>query len=179
MLKKILIGLVAIIAVFAVVVALQPSQFRVARTAIVSAAAPDVFKHVNDFRSWEAWSPWAKLDPGAKATFEGPAAGQGAVFAWSGNDKIGEGRMTLTESRPAELVKIEVDFVKPFAGTSTSQFDFKPEGNQTAITWSMYGHQNFIAKAMCMFVSMDKMLGGDMEKGLAQMKSVAEAAGKK
>ena len=178
MLKKILLGLVAIIAVFAVVVALQPSEFRVARTAIVSAPAPDVFAQVNDFRNWEAWSPWAKLDPAAKATFEGPAAGQGAVFDWSGNDKVGEGRMTLTESRPAELVRIKVDFVKPFAGTSTSEFAFKPEGGQTAVTWSTSGQHNFISKAMCMFVSMDKMLGGDMEKGLAQMKSVAEAAKK-
>ena len=178
MLKKILLGLVAIVAVFAVVVALQPSEFRIARTAIVSAPAPDVFAQVNDFHNWEAWSPWAKLDPAAKATFEGPSAGQGAVFKWAGNDKIGEGTMTLTDSRSAELVRIKVDFVKPFAGTSTSEFAFKPEGSRTAVTWSTSGQHNFISKAMCMFVSMDKMLGADMEKGLAQMKSVAEAAGK-
>jgi hypothetical protein len=178
MLKKILIGLVAIVAVFAVVVALQPSEYRVARSTTVSAPAPDVFAQVNDFHNWDAWSPWAKLDPAAKATFEGPPAGQGAVFAWSGNDKIGEGRMTLTESRPAELVRIKIDFVKPFAGTSTSEFTFKPAGNQTAVTWIMSGQNNFIARAMCLFVSMDKMLGGEFEKGLAQMKSVAEAAKK-
>ena len=178
MLKKILIGLVVIVGVFAVVVALQPSEYRISRSATVSAPAPDVFAQVNDFHNWEAWSPWAKLDPAAKATFEGPASGQGAVFAWSGNDKIGEGRMTLTESRPAELVRIRVDFVKPFAGTSTSEFAFKPEGERTAVTWTMSGHRNFIAKAMCLFVSMDKMLGGEFEKGLAQIKSVAETAKK-
>jgi len=175
MLKKILIGLVVVVALFAIVVALQPSEYRVARSTTVSAPAPDVFAQVNDFRNWEGWSPWAKLDPAAKSTFEGPPSGQGAVFTWSGNDKIGEGRMTLTESRPAELVRIKVDFVKPFAGTSTSQFAFKPEGNQTAITWSTSGQHNFISKAICMFMNMDKMLGGEMEKGLAQMKSVAEA----
>ena len=163
---------------FAVVVALQPSEYRISRSATVSAPAPDVFAQVNDFHNWEAWSPWAKLDPAAKTTFEGPAAGQGAVFAWSGNDKVGEGRMTLTESRPAELVRIRLDFVKPFAGTSTSEFTFKPAGNRTAVTWTMSGDQNFLEKAMCLFVSMDKMLGGEFEKGLAQMKSVAEA-GKK
>jgi hypothetical protein len=178
MLKKILIGLVAIVAIFAIVVALQPSEYRVTRSTTVSAQAPDVFEQVNDFHNWDAWSPWAKLDPVAKATFEGPPAGQGAVFAWSGNDKIGEGRMTLTESRPAELVRIKIDFVKPFAGTSTSEFTFKPAGNQTAVTWIMSGQNNFIARAMCLFVSMDKMLGGEFEKGLAQMKSVAEAAKK-
>jgi len=176
MLKKTLIGLVAVVAVFAVVVALQPSQYRVSRSATVAAPPPAVFAQVNDFHNWEAWSPWAKLDAAAKATFEGPASGQGAVFAWSGNDKIGEGRMTLTESRPTELVRIRVYFVKPFAGTSTSEFTFEPAGDRTAVTWTMSGHNNFLAKAMCLFVSMDKMLGGEFEKGLAQMKSVAEAA---
>ena len=178
MLKKILIGLVVLVALFAVVVALQPSEFRVARTAMISAPAPEVFAQVNDFRNWEGWSPWAKLDPAAKATFEGPAAGQGAVFAWSGNDKIGEGRMLLTESRPPQLVRIKVDFVKPFAGTSTSEFAFRPEGDRTAVTWSTYGPQSFVSKAICLFMNMDNMLGGDMEKGLAQMKSVAEASKK-
>jgi hypothetical protein len=178
MFKKILIVLVAVVAVFATVVALQPSEYRIARSTTVSAPAPEVFAQVNDFHNWEAWSPWAKLDPSAKTTFEGPAAGQGAVFAWSGNDKVGEGRMTLTESRPAELVRIRVDFVKPFAGTSTSEFNFKPAGNQTAVTWAMSGQRNFLEKAMCLFVNMDKTLGGEFEKGLAQMKSVAEAAKK-
>jgi len=176
MLKKILIGFVSVVAVFAVVVALQPSEYRISRSTTVAAPAPVVFAQANDFHNWEAWSPWAKLDPAAKTTFEGPASGEGAVFAWSGNDKVGEGRMTLVESRPAELVRIRVDFVKPFAGTSTSEFAFKPGGNRTVVTWTVSGHQNFLEKAMCLFVSMDKMLGGEFEKGLAQMKSVAEAA---
>src|SRR5882724_382814 len=111
MLKKILIGLVAVVAIFVVLVALRPSEYRISRTATASAPPPGVFAQVNDFHNWDAWSPLAKLDPAAKATFEGPAAGQGAVFACSGNDKIGEGRMTLTESRPAELVRIKIDFV--------------------------------------------------------------------
>ena len=116
--------------------------------------------------------------PRRQGHLRGPGGGQGAVFAWSGNDKIGEGRMLLTESRPPQLVRIKVDFVKPFAGTSTSEFAFRPEGNQTAVTWSTYGQQSFLSKAICLFMNMDKMLGGDMEKGLAQMKSVAEAARK-
>lgn len=176
MLKKILLGIVAIVVVFMAVVALQPSDFRVTRSVQVSAPASEVFGQVNNLRKWDAWSPWAKLDPAAKSTFEGPEAGEGAMFAWAGNEKVGEGRMTVTESRPAELVNIKVDFVKPFAGTNMSRFDFKPAGNQTAVTWTTYGQHNFISKAFCLFMSMDRMLGGEMEKGLAQMKTVAEAA---
>jgi hypothetical protein len=108
MLKKILIALAIIVVVFIAVVAMQPAQYRVTRTAILSAQAPAVFALVNDFHSWEAWSPWAKLDPAVKNTFEGPAAGAGAVFAWAGNSKVGEGRMTLTESRPSEQIRIKL-----------------------------------------------------------------------
>ncbi|MGH7404633.1 MAG: SRPBCC family protein [Candidatus Methylomirabilales bacterium] len=179
MLKKILIALAAIVVVFVAVVAMQPSEFRVARTATISAPAPVVFAQVNDFHKWEAWSPWAKLDPAAKATFEGPSAGPGAIFRWAGNDEVGEGSMTITESRPSDLIRIKLEFLKPFAATNTVEFTFKPEANQTAVTWSMAGKNNFIAKAVCLFMNMDKMVGGNFEKGLAQMKSAVEAAPKR
>jgi polyketide cyclase/dehydrase/lipid transport protein len=173
MLKKILIALAAIVVLFLIVVAMQPADFTVERTATMAAPQADVFAQVNDLHKWDAWSPWAKLDPDAKMTFEGPEAGQGAAMTWAGNDKVGEGKMTLVESRPNEALK--VDFVKPFEGTSTSAFAFKPEGDQTAVTWSMSGHRNFIAKAFCLVMNGEKMIGDDLEKGLAQLKTVAEA----
>jgi uncharacterized protein YndB with AHSA1/START domain len=174
MLKKILIGLVVLVTAFAVVVALQPAEFRVSRTATIAAPAADVFGHVNDLRKWDAWSPWAKLDPAAKVGFEGPEAGKGAVFTWSGNGHVGEGRMTVAESRPGELVALNVDFTKPFEGRSTSEFAFKPEGGGTAVTWTMGGHHDFIGKAMCLIFNGRKMMGGEMEKGLANLKAVVE-----
>ena len=176
MLKKILVGLVAIVIVFAVVVALQPAKFRIVRAATVAAPAAVVFSQVNDFHKWEAWSPWAKLDPAAKNTFEGAPAGTGAIFTWAGNGKVGEGRMTMTESRPTDLIRIKLEFRKLFAATSTAEFTFKPEGNETIVTWAMTGENNSLAKAFCLFMNMDKTLGGEFEKGLAQMKTVAEAA---
>jgi hypothetical protein len=178
MFKKILIALVAIVVVFAVVVALQPSEFRIVLSATISAPAPAVFAQVNDFHNWETWSPWAKLDSAAKHSFEGPSAGTGAIFRWAGNEEIGEGSMTITESRPSDLIRINLEFLKPFAATSIAEFTFEPEGNQTAVTWSMAGQNNFIAKAVCLFMNMDETVGGDFEKGLAQMKSVVEAAPK-
>jgi hypothetical protein len=178
MLKKILIGLVVILVVFVVIVALQPSQYRVERKAAISAPAAVVFAQVNDFHNWEAWSPWAKLDPAIKQTYEGVPAGTGAIYSWTGNSKVGEGRMTLTESRPTDLIKIKLEFIKPFASTCETDFAFKPDGNQTAVTWSMAGENNFIGKAFCLFMNMDKTVGGDFEKGLAQMKSMVDAASK-
>src|SRR5437764_14427883 len=173
---KILIALAVIVVVFVVIVALQPSEFKVVRNATISAPAPALFAQVNDFHKWEAWNPWGKLDPTMKQTYEGALAGPGAIYTWSGNNEVGEGRMTITESRPSDLIRIKLEFFKPFAATNTAEFTFKPEGNQTAVTWSMTGNNNFMAKAVHLFKNTDKLVGGPFVKGLAQMRSVVEAA---
>jgi hypothetical protein len=174
MIKKILAVLVVLIAAFAGYVALQPNELVVERQATIAATPDKVFGEVNDLHKWDAWSPWAKLDPMAKIGFEGPAAGKDAGFTWSGNDKVGEGRMTIVESRPAELVDINVAFTKPFENTSSSKFAFKPEADKTVVTWTMNGKQNFVEKAMCIVFNGKKMLGDEMEKGLSNLKTVAE-----
>ena len=174
MLTKILIALAVIVIVFVVIVAMRPSEYRVARTVTISAPAPAVFAQVNDFHKWNAWNPWAKMDPAMKQTYEGAPMGTGAVYTWTGNQQVGEGRMTLTESRPPDLIRINLEFLKPFAATSTAEFTFRPEGQRTAVTWSMVGKLNFVTKIVHLVVNMDKMIGGNFEKGLADMKSVAE-----
>jgi len=124
MIKKILIVLVVIIIVFVVIVALQPAQYRVVRSASMSAPPAVVFAQVNDFHNWEAWSTWAKLDPAMKQSYEGAPAGTGAIYSWVGNAKVGEGRMTLTESRSNDLIRIKLDFIKPFASTADTEISF-------------------------------------------------------
>ena len=182
MIKKILLyGLVAIvliITIFCLVVAMQPAHYTVERSATINAPAPVVFAQVNDFHKWEAWSPWEKIDPNIKKEFSGAAAGNGAVYSWAGNNDVGEGRMTITDSRPSDLIKIKLEFVKPFAATDATEFHFTPQGNQTKVTWSLDGDKDFMGKAVGLVMNMDKMVGTDFEKGLAQLKSVAEAAPK-
>ena len=174
MIKKILLGLVVVLGIFAIVVAFQPAAFQVVRAAKISAAPQTVFAEVNDLHKWDAWSPWAKLDPAMKVTHSGAPAGKGASYHWAGNKEVGEGRMTITESRSPELVRINLEFIKPFASTNLTEFTFKPDGNQTSVTWTMSGEKNYISKAVCMFMDMGKMVGGDFEKGLAALKAVAE-----
>ena len=178
MMIKILIALAVVIVLFIIVVATRPSAFQVTRSATIAAPPEVVFLQVNDLRLWEAWSPWAKIDPNAKNTFIGPPAGMGAAMAWSGNNKVGEGRMTITESRPHELVRFRLEFLRPFKAVSDTEFAFRPEGNSTVVTWTMFGKNNFIGKAMSLFMDCDKMVGGQFEQGLAQMNSVVAAAGK-
>ena len=167
--------IVVIVILLLVVIASRPADFSVTRSADMSATPQVIFPQVNDLHNWQAWSPWAKLDPNMKMTYSGPEAGKGAAYAWTGNNKVGEGRMTITESRPSELVRIKLEFLKPFAATNASEFTFQPQGSQTNVTWAMSGKRNFMMKAMCMVMNMDKMLGGQFEQGLQQMKAIVES----
>lgn len=176
MLGKILIALVVIVVGLVAVIALQPARYRVSRSTAVAAPAAVLFAQVNDFHKWTAWSPWEQIDPAMKRTYEGPPAGAGARYAWAGNREVGEGRMTIVESHPSDRIQVRLEFVKPFAGTSVAEFTFRPDGDRTLVTWSMTGDKNFIAKAIHLVMSMDRMIGDQFDKGLAAMKTVAETA---
>ena len=174
MLKKILAGLFGVIAAFMIAASMRPSHFSVTRTAQIAASQEVVFSNVNNLHTWQEWSPWAKLDPNAKAVFEGPPAGTGASFDWAGNSEVGEGKMTITESRPNEFIQFRLDFRKPFAGTNTAQFIFKPIANDTEVSWTMSGENNFVAKMIGLIIDCDKMVGDYFEKGLSNLKALSE-----
>ena len=174
MLDIILILVAIAVIIFIIVAAMQPSDFRITRTGTITAPASSVFAQVNDLHKWDPWSPWAKLDPDAKNTFEGSASGVGAIMRWVGNNKVGQGSMTIMESRPDEFISFKLEFLKPFKATNTSEFSFTNENDQTTVTWSMYGKNNFMGKAIGLIMSCEKMVGGQFEKGLAALKSVVE-----
>jgi hypothetical protein len=171
---KTLIVVIVVAGALAAFIATRPAEFSVTRSAQLAAPAPAVFAQVNELRKWKAWSPWAKRDPQAKEAYDGPAAGVGAAMSWAGNREVGEGRMTIVESRPAELVRFKLEFLKPFAATNDAEFAFRPAGGGTEVTWTMRGRNNFIGKAMCLVFDMDKMVGGDFEQGLAGIKAIVE-----
>lgn len=178
MIKKILIILALALIALVVVIQTRPDEFNVTRSATMAAPPQAVFEHVNDLHKWQAWSPWAKLDPQATQRFEGPPAGTGSVFAWSGNNDVGEGKQTIVESKPAELVRFKLEFIRPFAGTNDVLFTFKPEGSGTHVTWTMSGEANFISKAMSLVMDCDKMCGDFFEQGLANLKAIVEGTPK-
>jgi hypothetical protein len=178
MLVKILIGVAVVIALLVIFIATRPAEFSVSRSATMATTPAAVFAQLNDFHKWEAWSPWAKMDPNAKSTFEGPTSGEGAKFAWDGNSDVGAGNMTITEAVPNDRVRIRLEFVRPFAGVNDTLFTIKPVGDKTNVTWTMSGRNNFITKAISLFMDCDKMVGPQFEKGLASMETAANAESK-
>lgn len=177
MLTKVLAVLFVLLAGLVGVIAMQPAEYRVERTITISAPPEKVFAHINDFHRWDAWSPWAKLDPQMKVTFEGPEAGAGSIYRWEGNSDVGAGQMTVLESRPHENVRIKLDFLKPFESTADNEFRISDENGSAKVVWSMVGSNNFLSKAYGLFMGgMDKAIGPDFEKGLRQLKSTVESA---
>jgi len=174
MFKTILIVVVVLIAAILVYAATMPDDFRVQRTTSIKASPEKIFALINDLHRWDSWSPWEKMDPAMQRTFSGATAGKGAVYAWQGNSKVGEGRMEIADASPPSRVTIKLDFIKPIEGHNTAEFTLDPKGDSTNVTWSMYGPSAYIAKVIGVFASMDKMIGKDFETGLANMKAVAE-----
>lgn len=178
MLWKILIGVAGVLVLFVAVVAPRRSGYHVERKLAVGAPADLVFGVLNDLHQFAGvlvlfGSPFEKLDPNMQKTFEGPASGVGQSYAWSGK-KVGKGTMTIEESVPGQKVGMKLEFVKPMASTATCALTLTGTPTGSLVTWSMDGNHNFIGKAFGMFMNMDNMLGADIEKGLAQLKTVAE-----
>lgn len=174
MLKKIALGVVVLIGALLIFAATRPDTFRVERTASIAAPAETVFPLINDFRNWDSWSPWEKLDPNMERTYSGSSSGEGAVYAWDGNSDAGAGRMEIVESIPPSKVMIQLNFTEPFESSSVTEFTLAPAGDSTSVTWAMYGRNEFIGKLMGIFIGMDSLVGGDFEKGLAAMAAAAE-----
>jgi hypothetical protein len=175
MLKKIGIALGVLVVALVALIASRPGTYRVTRSASIAAPASIAYAQVADFHRWEAWSPWAKLDPDMSSSYAGRDGAVGASYEWRGNDKVGEGRMTLVEARPAQLVAIRLEFLKPWTSTSATRFEFAAVDAGTRVTWTMDGESDFMGKAFSLFTDLDKMIGSDFERGLANLKTVAES----
>ncbi len=173
--RKLFIGLAAVLLLLVAVIATRPAAFRLERRATIAAPAPVVFAELSDFRRWQGWSPWEKMDPNIQRTYSGAESGVGAIYSWKGSGGVGEGSMTITDSTPSERLALTLEFRAPLVATNAVEFTLTPGPNGVVVSWSMAGQNGFIGKAITMFVSMDAMVGSQFEQGLADLKALAEA----
>jgi uncharacterized protein YndB with AHSA1/START domain len=174
MIKMIAIAVVVLVGALLAYAATLPDSFRLERSATIQAPPDKVFALVNDFRQWTAWSPWENIDPALKRSYSGAASGVGSAYAWEGNKDVGTGRMEITEAVPGAKLVIRLDFLKPFEAHNTAEFSFARQGETTTVTWAMYGPSPYLAKLMGIVFSMERMVGGQFETGLANLKAAAE-----
>jgi uncharacterized protein YndB with AHSA1/START domain len=170
----VLVIVVVAIVAFLLFAATRPSGFRVQRTTRIKAPPEKIFPLIDDFHAWVAWSPYEKIDPALQRSYSGAESGKGAVYEWQGNNKVGKGRMEITQSSPPTKIVIALHFMKPFEAHNTAEFTMVPEGDATTVTWAMNGSSPFMVKVMGIFMSMDSLVGKQFEEGLANLKAVAE-----
>lgn len=174
MLKMIGIAIVVLVAALLVYAATKPDTFRVERTATIKATPEKIFPYLSDFRKGEAWSPYEKKDPAMKRTHSGATSGKGSVYEFEGNKEVGTGRLEIIDSLPPSKVVLTLDMRKPFEGHNIIEYTLEPKGDSTNFTWAIHGPVSYPGKVMCVFVSMDKMIGKDFEAGIANLKALVE-----
>jgi len=153
--------------------ATRPNTFHVERTIDIKASPEKLFGLINDFRQWDAWTPYNK-DPAMKKTYSDKTSGKGASYAWEGNKEVGKGEIAITESEPNSRIAFDLHMIEPFEGRNHVVIALKAAGGTTTVTWILEDHHSYFLKLMSVFINMDKMIGNDFETGLARLKSIAE-----
>lgn len=174
MLKTIALILAVSVAGVLVYAATRPGSFQVARSLSIKAPPEKIFPLINDLRAFNRWNPFLKNDPATKLAYSGPDSGKGAAHEWDGNSQVGKGRFEITDSSPSSKILMKLDMIKPMEAHNRVEFTLEPQGEATRVSWSMGGEQPYLAKLMTVFIDCDKMVGGEFEKGLADLKSLAE-----
>lgn len=175
MLKKILIAVVVLVGGVLVYALFQPDTFLISRSVSIKAEPEKIYPYMSDFHKGNLWSPYEKKDPTMKQTFSGPESGKGAVYEFAGDGKkVGSGRLEIIEAVPPTKVVLTLDMIEPMKGHNIVEYTLEPKGDSTKVTWSMSGNNTYLSKIICTFVSMDKMVGGDFETGLANLKALVE-----
>jgi len=173
--KKILLGVVVVLAIFLGYVAMQPGEYAVAREVTINASPEAIFPHVSEPKKMNVWNPWAEMDPTAKFSYAGPESGVGAKTIWEDGKQMGTGSATVIEQVPNASVKTRLEFKKPNEMVQDAIITLTPNGTQTTVRWAVSGHNSFMGRIFCtLFMNMEKMISETFDKGLAKLKTIVE-----
>lgn len=173
---QVAIVVAAVLLVLIAVVALRPAAYHVERKRAIAAPAEAAFEVLNDLRRFAGVlvlfkEPWDQ--PGMEKTFAGPSQGVGQSCSWSGK-KAGKGTMAIEESVAGRKVRIAFNFIEPMASKASYALAVEAAPSGALATWSISGNHNFLGKAVSLFMDFDKMLGADLEKGIARLEDAAK-----
>lgn len=163
------------IAGFLLFVAIQPADYTISREIVIAAPAEKIFPHINNSEKANAWMPWAEEDPNVKMNYSGPAEGVGSISSWDSPGKMGTGNAEVVESVQNQVVKTKLTYTKPMEMTQLAEISLSPTASGgTNVRWSVSGKNSFVGRIFCIFMNMDKLVGGMFEKGLARLKTSVE-----
>lgn len=177
MLKKIGLGLLGLIVVILVAAAFQPSDYVISRQVTINAPTEKVFPYLSNQKLAEKWAPWFGMDPNLKMVYTGPDDAPGGKASWDTQGQLGTGSATISAVEPLKRVGIELEYTKPMEMRQHSDYLVEPQGNQTLVTWRVTGNNTFPGRVACLFMNIDKHVGGLFEQGLTKLKTIVESQG--
>ena len=173
-----LLGLLLVVAVlilgaFAVMIQYEPSEYRYEYSVVIDAPSSTIFSLINDLKEHEGWSPWIEKDPKAVLTYTATTTGEGASVRWKGQT-IGEGSQQIVASIEDKEVKLKLLFKAPYEDEAEASWWLDEVDDGVMVTWSIWGNANFTRKAMDKIFDFEAMLGDDFNRGLRNIKKIAE-----
>ncbi len=176
-LKILLYIVLAVAGVMLILSLIMPKSGHVSRTVVIKAPKTAVWAMVQDLKMHEKWSPWKDYDTNMTNTYSGPDGQVGQKNEWKGNDQVGEGSQEITMMQAEASQVVHLHFMKPFENETDASFTLRDTADASvAVTWGMEWKMPWPMNAMGAFMSMEKMIGPDFEKGLNKLKTLAEAA---
>lgn len=174
MAKKIVLGLVLVLVLFAGYVLTRPNRFHYERSGVINAPADKVFPYISDFKQGSLWSPYEKTDPAMKKSYSGPEGAPGSIMEFE-SQEAGSGKLEMLTLVPNELVQIRLTMTKPFYGENLVEYKLTSEGSGTRFTWSMSGENGFLGKLISVLIDCEKMIGKQFEEGISNLKALVES----
>jgi carbon monoxide dehydrogenase subunit G len=155
--------------------ATRPDEFRITRKVSIKAPPDAIYSRISDMRRFNEWNPFVKGDPSVKLVYSAITAGPGGSYDWDSTGQAGKGRMAITDVLPPNRVAMALQFEAPMKANNKVVFTLRPQDSNTEVTWEMTGTYGFAHKIMDVAFNFEKLIGGEFDKGLADLKSQAEA----
>jgi hypothetical protein len=171
-LKFILIGAIALLAIVLIVGLFAPREFVVERSITIYSPKEKILPQITSLKKSNTWSPWREYDPEMKVSYAGTDGKVGSSSSWTGKE-VGSGKQEITLITDS-LIEVKITFMEPWESTSIGYFKINEHGNGHQITWGMKGGNSYPWNTFCLFMDMDEMIGKDFEKGLNNLKSRCE-----
>jgi uncharacterized protein YndB with AHSA1/START domain len=157
--------------------AIQKSEYTISREITINAPVEKIFPYLNNSKLAEQWGPWMDIDSSVKMNYSGPDVGVGSKAYWIGAKQLGTGSATIVDSAANQRVAIKLEYTEPMAMEQMAEYLVKPQGAQTTVTWRVTGKNTLPGRVACLFMNMDKKVGGMFELGLSKLKNLIEKKG--
>lgn len=174
--KKILIILAIVIAIPLLVALFVKKEYSVERDITINKPKQEVYNYIKYLKNQNNFSKWASMDPNMKKEFRGTDGTVGFVSAWDSDKKdVGKGEQEIKNMHEGERIDYEIRFIRPFASIAPAYLATESAGdNQTKVKWGFNGHMPYPMNLMLVFMDMDKLIGGDLQTGLNNLKNILE-----